>query len=482
MIGHGQVEGYSEKYGMEFRRALWDEKPDPDLVARHSRQIFPLLHRRWLFAGIEHFHWFDLLNDAGQPCEDVYAYTNNRSGQSALVVYQNRFAETGGRLHFSSPMLEPMPGDNRPVRSKTQSESLELPVDANLFVTCRDSASGLEHLFSCQDIAQKGLPIHLAAYQTHVFIDFHCVADDDKGSYRRLWLKLDGAGVYSIQEALEDLRSSPQTQALRDLLNPAQLETLHYAMISPGVSLQEKLAISRQVSLTLHHLSDVIQGVQSPMTTTPVSPQVKALFILSHLSEELPFFTSPHNSNTARWIEKNLSEDMRLAYQLIMAVLLVRNSSNFSKDPDQATFTWIEERQLIRVLDQTCSALNVPELTRQSVSQVVKVWEILAHYFSQIRVDNDFVIVKALSEPVVQAFIGFQQNEQGIQLDPGGFEQFLWWLFALLVTQNYCDQSASSALKTERVMKFYDYCLFLGAVAEKQQYLLEEILKFLSQP
>ena len=46
MIGHGQVEGFAEKYGMEFRRARLDEAPDPGLVERHQREIFPLFHRR----------------------------------------------------------------------------------------------------------------------------------------------------------------------------------------------------------------------------------------------------------------------------------------------------------------------------------------------------------------------------------------------------------------------------------------------------
>ena len=32
MFGHGQVEGYSEKYGMEYRYAKWDEQPDWDLI------------------------------------------------------------------------------------------------------------------------------------------------------------------------------------------------------------------------------------------------------------------------------------------------------------------------------------------------------------------------------------------------------------------------------------------------------------------
>jgi hypothetical protein len=35
---------------MEFRRAMLDEQPDPWLVARHEREIFPLLHKRAWFA------------------------------------------------------------------------------------------------------------------------------------------------------------------------------------------------------------------------------------------------------------------------------------------------------------------------------------------------------------------------------------------------------------------------------------------------
>jgi glycosidase len=49
MFGHGQIEGYKEKYGMEYRRAYWDEPIDYDLVRRHEDQIFPIMDRRWLF-------------------------------------------------------------------------------------------------------------------------------------------------------------------------------------------------------------------------------------------------------------------------------------------------------------------------------------------------------------------------------------------------------------------------------------------------
>ena len=46
MFGHGQFEGFAEKYGMEFRRATMQEHVDEWLIARHEREIVPLLHRR----------------------------------------------------------------------------------------------------------------------------------------------------------------------------------------------------------------------------------------------------------------------------------------------------------------------------------------------------------------------------------------------------------------------------------------------------
>src|SRR5579872_6498176 len=36
MFGHGQIEGFTERYGMEYRRAYYEEKADPWLVARHE--------------------------------------------------------------------------------------------------------------------------------------------------------------------------------------------------------------------------------------------------------------------------------------------------------------------------------------------------------------------------------------------------------------------------------------------------------------
>ena len=60
MIGHGQIEGFAEKYGMEFRRARLDEQPNEELIARFEREIVPLLHERGRYAGAADFRLYDV--------------------------------------------------------------------------------------------------------------------------------------------------------------------------------------------------------------------------------------------------------------------------------------------------------------------------------------------------------------------------------------------------------------------------------------
>ena len=80
MFGHGQVEGFREKYGMEFRKPKLDEQIDGGLVRGHEWKIFPLLHRRYLFADVEHFFLYDLFTDNGSVDENVFAYSNVVNG------------------------------------------------------------------------------------------------------------------------------------------------------------------------------------------------------------------------------------------------------------------------------------------------------------------------------------------------------------------------------------------------------------------
>ncbi|MEO8572217.1 MAG: alpha-amylase family glycosyl hydrolase, partial [Chloroflexota bacterium] len=209
MLGHGQVEGFGEKYGMEFRRAMLDEQPDRWLIERHEREIFPLLHRRAWFAEAEDFLLYDLVTEAGHVDESVLAYSNGSGRQRSLVLYQTRFASTSGTLrHSARYAVKTDDGSKRKVR-RSLAEGLALSNDAGAFVTFRDARTGLEYLRSSRRIWDEGLAISLEAYGAHVFWEFREVWDGVAGQWARLAGRLGDAGVPSLDEALRELQLEP---------------------------------------------------------------------------------------------------------------------------------------------------------------------------------------------------------------------------------------------------------------------------------
>ena len=210
MFGHGQIEGYSEKYGMEYRRSYVDEQPDQELIARHEREIFPLLKKRGLFAGVEDFVLYDFQKLDGTVNEDVFAFSNRDEERSALVVFHNQWSDTRGSIHQPA---SPHPPD------LTLGQALHLDFSSGEFIRYRDWLSGEEYLVSSRDFQQRGMILSLGAYDYHVFSDFKTVSDPE-GFYGRLAEKLAGNGTPDLERELKYLQYEDAFNQLNRLLDP----------------------------------------------------------------------------------------------------------------------------------------------------------------------------------------------------------------------------------------------------------------------
>lgn len=230
MFGHGQIEGLSERYGMEFRRAMWNEQPDEHLIARHTREIFPLLHRRHLFAGVENFVLYDFFAPHGSVNEDVFAYSNQHGGERALVVYHNKYADTRGWIRTSAAYLDKASGA---LTQKTLGVGLGLQRDEEHFTIFRDQVSGWEYIRNSQELCDQGLYIELGAYQRHVFLDFREVRDDGLHQYARVSAFLNGRGVPSVDDTLREIVLQSVHQPFRELVNADTLRRLLAAQAMP---------------------------------------------------------------------------------------------------------------------------------------------------------------------------------------------------------------------------------------------------------
>lgn len=226
MFGHGQLEGFTEKYGMEYRRSYWNEQVDWHLFDRHVREIFPLLKKRYLFSGTEHFYLYDFYRSDGAVNEDVFAYSNRAGDERVLVLYNNRYAHAAGWVRTSAAYAVKGPGDEKRLARKSLAEALGLSADADVYYIFADHASGLEFIRSGRDLAQNGLYAELGAFKYHVFWRFREVRDNAAGDWSRLCSSLSGRGVPSIDEALQEMLLRPVLDALREWLHPDYMRKL----------------------------------------------------------------------------------------------------------------------------------------------------------------------------------------------------------------------------------------------------------------
>ncbi|MBN2113035.1 MAG: alpha-amylase [Acidimicrobiia bacterium] len=213
MFGHGQVEGFRERYGMEYRRARWEEPVDQGLVERHRREIFPLLHRRQQFAEAAEFLLYEAA-DHGSVADSIFAYSNRVEGRASLVAYNNRYEAASGWVHRSVPYRDKASGG---LRTRHLGEGLGLRGGHDDFVVFREHPGGREYLRRSRDLCEQGLFVALNGYECRVFLDFVEIADRT-GLYATLAHRLGEESAPSVAGAIEDLRTEPWRAALYGLV------------------------------------------------------------------------------------------------------------------------------------------------------------------------------------------------------------------------------------------------------------------------
>lgn len=213
MFGHGQVEGFTEKYGMEFRKAYREEQPDRNLIERHYREIFPLMKKRYLFADVDQFCLFDFYTQDGGVNEQVYAYTNAHGQEHALVLYNNAYASAFGKIHTSCEYLVKQASGEKTMQRSSLAQALGLQDTADGFCIMQEQRGGKWYIRRNKDIHDNGLTIILQGYQSQVYLNIYQVQDNAYQHYGQLHDKLAGAGFLDINDAIREIVLGPVHRA-----------------------------------------------------------------------------------------------------------------------------------------------------------------------------------------------------------------------------------------------------------------------------
>lgn len=455
MFGHGQIEGFTEKYGMEYKRSYWEETPDSYLVNRHIQQIFPLLRRRYLFAEVRDFLLYDFFSTDGYVNEDVFAYSNRLGDERALVIYHNRYSTARGWIKSSAAfsVKTSASGDRKLIQSNL-GEGLGVPNDENIYCIFRDSITGLEYLRNNREIAEKGLYIELDAYKCHVFMDFRQVIDNEWHQYAQMSSYLDGRGVPSVEEAMKEVFLQPIHFPFRELVNAGMYQWIIDNRVTDPAShplnqevldqSEEKMArLLREVKHQVNGSGDeakIAQDIRCRLGNLLILPSFESQYPLAESKEYLEAIQYLLNGLRSHPV---LSEGDIYVWGVLLSWLFThglgevlfdtnrRDPSGKESDSAEITRSWIDEWLLGKITVQVMQDLGCDEA---SAWKAVEATKLMIKYQDWIHQDGPeeipvHYLETWLKDSEIQQYIGINRHQGILWYNKESFDEFLWWMY-----------------------------------------------------
>ncbi len=437
MLAHGQIEGFNEKYGMEYRFAKWDEQPDQELIQRHEREIFPLMKRRHLFSDVKDFLLYDFFTPEGYVNEDVFAYSNRAGDERALVIYHNKYESVRGWVRSSvAYSIKTGQGDERPLVQKDLGEGLGLHDDQAYFCIFRDNVACLEYIRHNKELCEKGLYVELGAYKYHVFIDFREVRDNQWHHFAQIANYLNGRGVPSIEEALKEMLLQPLQDTFKELVNVDMFRRLMEARVTqPQAPIDQKLMeeIEKKMIDLLREVKQFNKGAEDEETIArEIRRKLEAILYLPIITSRYPQLQPKGVKAAAEYLYKGLTDSIS-AWAILFGWLFVHTLGKVTnpKDFAEQSLDWVDEWRIGKTIFDVLKELGLDEATSWRALTLVKLLTGHQSWYEVKPPDQKqaYAIFKSLFEDgEAQQFLGVNQYNNIWWFNKEAFEEMLWWL------------------------------------------------------
>jgi Glycosidases len=475
MFGHGQIEGFGEKYGMEYRHAYMDESVDETLVERHRREIFPLLHKRRLFSGVENFWLFDFFTVNGHVNENVFAFTNAAGAEHALVVVNNNLHSSEGWLKTSSARLV-----NGQPAQRSLGEALGLANSSHEFVLFRDQTSGLQFIRRVSEVIEHGFHIHLNGYEYHVFYDFRLVSSDAKHDYKRLYEYLGESGVPNIEIGLTELFIQPVLQPYRELVNSGYLVYLLEQAAAGKAHADEALLKEAKGKFdALFH--GIGTALNAPMPNqAAVSAEMlaclNATLSLNALAKEAAAMQMKKMKQAAAHIESNLNELNRLTL-LLWTFTGQLGKARGADEGGMLSQSWAEEWQLYKTAAAVLGQMGYPETEIAHAMKALRLISGQQDWYDKLgKLPLSEIAKTWFSSPEILAFLQVNRFEDILWYNREAFADFLWWMAAIALLNCEMKTQCTRSDATETLLGCHAILQQLLKADQGAEFQLEKLL------
>ena len=487
MFGHGQIEGFAEKYGMEYRRAYLFEQPDQYLIQRHEREIFPLLHRRYLFAGVEHFLLYDFFTPQGQVIEDVFAYSNRYADEQALVVYHNKNNTTQGWIRTSVAFsTKTGPEDKRSLVHKTLGEGLQFRSSQGYYTIFRDHMTNLEFIRESKELHEKGLYVELGPYHCHVFLDFREVEDNKWSHYSQLTEYMHGRGVPNIEETLQEMLLQPIHHHFRELVNTNMFHRLMdaYTAISkeqiekPPQELMDE--VEDKAVLLLREIKNYTNSAgNEKIIAQEIRRSLETILQLPNLQKRFPLPESRAYREALQYLNTHLQDNQVLLEGLLGWLFVYAPWKMIAQEvgTEAQSRNWVDEWLLGSIIADTLQGIAFDHQPAVQTVTAIKLFTIYQHWFQTAAHNRVYQVMESLlKDNEIQQFLQVNRHENVLWFNKEAFEQLLLWMFLVAVVQISVDPVRISSDITKDIINCYGIVKQLHRASKKSGYQVEKLL------
>jgi len=493
MFGHGQVEGFSEKYGMEYYRAYYNESTDENLVSRHQHEIFPLMQKRHLFSQVENFEFYDFVESSGNINENVFAFTNRSGNDRVLVIYNNSYSETKGTINWSVAKVNST--GSKPVTKKI-SRALALKNENRIYYSYRDHKTKFQHLISSRDIHDFGFPIQLNGYNYRVCLGFSEIYDFD-GRWEKLYHHLSGRGVYSLEQEMKEIRLYPLHESIIDLLNPELINEVKSPFI-PRKKTKRKLepGLKKQLGEKLENILNHLHQIHSVFGKNKIKDE-----IISDIESVLPLgnLLNEIYSKKAKDYKKVgssliFNEDYNYKNKWAAFLSLIVFNRIFNSNGKDNLFDDLIIGKVLNIVFNNLSPNN-PETGNDillikilTAKDKATLWDKSIKIFNkelkgikkkQSTNEKEF-IHQLISGDDAKWYIGFNEYEGISYYNKERFENLIKWVFSLKtlneIKTNKQKQNKESELLIKNIFKDYKFFNGIQKASDESGYKLEVLL------
>jgi hypothetical protein len=343
---------------------------------------------------------------------------------------------------------------------------------------------------------ENGLFVELEAYRCQVFVDWRQVQDNEWGQYAHLSAYLNGRGVPSIEEALQEVFLQPIHQPFRELVNPGAFRwLLDNRVTAPAEGLVPSPAEGPAAAVALEMearalrlLNQVKQfagraegeAPQPEAIAAEIRHELEACLQLPTLADRFALPRSRKYKAALQMLQEHLDTAPAtwpglLAWLFLHPLGKVVGKEGFA----QRSRSWMDEWLLGKIVAGLFQELGLDSGEAWRTVGIVKILVNHQQWHTQPRSGGDRpyqVLVSWLRDSEVQQFLQFNRYRGVLWFNQESFDQLLRWMLAVAAIQISADPERTAEAVARDLVACYEILKTLQRAEAESQYQVVKLM------